>query len=92
LIAELERNVLKLAKENINKHSDIQIEYRVKRKAKTPVSIAFKARYKNKSDKLKNLQPENFELVKEIETPQEKETNDLPMQDKGVAKKWLEKI
>jgi hypothetical protein len=28
----------------------------------------FKARYKNKSDKLKSLQAESFELVKEAET------------------------
>lgn len=68
VFAELERRVLKPAKENINKHSDIQIEYRVKRKARTPVSIVFKARYKNKSDKLKSLQTESFELVKEVES------------------------
>jgi plasmid replication initiation protein len=92
IFAKLELGVLKPAKENINKYSDIHIEYKVKRKARTPIAIVFKARYKNKSDKLKNLQPENFELVKEIETSQDKETTDLPMQDKGVAKKWLEQI
>ena len=68
VFAELERRVLKSAKENINKYSDMQIEYRVKRKAKTPVSIVFKARYKNKSDKLKSLQTESFELMKEVES------------------------
>ena len=87
--SNLENLVLKPAKSNINKHSDIQVEYRVKRKAKTPVSIVFKARYKNKSDKLKSLQPESFELMKEVETPQDKETTELPIQDKGAAKKWL---
>lgn len=56
VFAELERRVLKPAKLNINKHSDIHIEYRVKRKAKTPISIIFKVRYKNKSDKHTSLQ------------------------------------
>jgi plasmid replication initiation protein len=89
IFAKLELGVLKPAKENINKHSDIHIEYKVKRKARTPIAIVFKARYKNKSDKLKSLKPEIFKLVKEIDTPQDKETTELPMQDKGVAKKWL---
>jgi plasmid replication initiation protein len=73
IFAELERRVLKPAKLNINKHSDIHIEYRVKRRAKTPISIVFKARYKNKSDKTKNLQHENLKSEKEVENkvPQE---------------------
>jgi plasmid replication initiation protein len=86
VFAELERNVLVRAKENINKHSDIRFSYRVKRKGRTPVSITIIAKYKPDSPRLK---PENFELVKEVEAPQNKEATELPMQDKRVAKKWL---
>ena len=92
VFAELERRVLKPAKLNINKHSDIHIEYRVKRKAKTPVSIVFKARYKNKTDKLKNLQPESFKLTKESEVSPSQENNNLPEQDRKVASKWLNEL
>lgn len=65
VFAELERNVLVRAKENINKHSDIKFSYRVKRKGRTPISITLIAKYK--PDSL-GLKPENFELVKEAET------------------------
>ena len=71
---------------------DIHIEYRVKRKAKTPVSIVFKARYKNKTDKLKNLQPESFKLTKESEVSPSQENNNLPKQDRKVASKWLNEL
>lgn len=83
---QLEEKVLITAKNNINKHSDIKFSYKVKRKGRTPVSITLIAKYKPDSPRLK---PENFELVKEIEKPQEKETTELPIQDKEVAKKWL---
>jgi len=63
VFAMLETYVLKTAKLNINKHSDIHIEYRVKRKARTPISIVFTARYKNKSEKHKSLQNENSNLT-----------------------------
>lgn len=92
VFAELERRVLKPAKLNINKHSDIHIEYRVKRKAKTPVSIVFKARYKNKTDKLKKLQPEDFKLTKESGSSPIQENNNLPEQDKKLASKWLKEL
>lgn len=83
---QLEEKVLTTAKNNINKHSDIKFSYRIKRKGRTPVAITLIAKYKIDSPMLK---PENFELVKEVEAPQNKETTELPMQDKGVAKKWL---
>jgi plasmid replication initiation protein len=63
--ADLEKRVLLVSKENINKHSDIKFTYRVKRKGRTPVSITLIAKYKPDSPRLK---PENFELVKEVET------------------------
>ena len=90
--SNLENLVLKPAKSNINKHSDIQVEYRVKRKAKTPVSIVFKARYKNKSDKLESLQAENFELVKEVESRQNYNTTKPTEEDKKNSKKNLEAL
>jgi plasmid replication initiation protein len=62
---QLEEKVLTTAKNNINKHSDIKFSYRVKRKGRTPVSITLIAKYKPDSPRLK---PENFELVKEVET------------------------
>lgn len=65
VFAELERNVLVRAKENINKHSDIKFSYRVKRKGRTPVAITLIAKYKIDNPMLK---PENFELVKEVES------------------------
>ena len=68
--SNLENLVLTPAKTNINKHSDIHLEYRIKRKGRTPISIIFKAKYKNKSNKLNSLNPENFKLVKEVENQQ----------------------
>ena len=86
----LENKVLKIAKENINKHSDIKFSYRVKRKGRTPVAITLIAKYKIDSPMLK---PENFELVKEIEsqpiehkiTPTEEQTQ----QTKEQMNKYL---
>lgn len=43
----LEEKVLKVAKDNINKHSDIRISYKVKRKGRTPTHIVFTAQYKS---------------------------------------------
>ena len=63
--SNLETDVLARAKENINKHSDIKFSYRVRRKGRTPIAITLIAKYKIDSPMLK---PENFELVKEIET------------------------
>jgi plasmid replication initiation protein len=90
--SNLENLVLKPAKLNINKHSDIQIEYRVKRKAKTPVSIIFKTRYKNKSDKIKNLQPESFELDKETENSTNYDTTKPTEEDKARSKERLAEL
>lgn len=92
IFAKLELGVLTPAKKNINKHSDIHIEYRVKRKARTPIAIVFKARYKNKKDKLENLQHEKFKLTKESEVSLSQEDNNLPEQDKKVASKWLNEL
>ena len=72
VFAMLETYVLKPAKLNINKHSDIHIEYRVKRKARTPISIVFKAKYKKDTP---NLKPESFKLVKEEENIITQETH-----------------
>ena len=63
--SNLETDVLARAKENINKHSDIKFIYRVKRKGRTPVSITLTAKYKIDNPMLK---PENFKLVKEVES------------------------
>ena len=88
----LETYVLKPAKLNINKHSDIYIEYKVKRKARTPVSIVFKARYKNKSNNLNNLQPENFKLDKETEKSTNYDTTKPTEEDKARSKERLAEL
>jgi plasmid replication initiation protein len=46
VFAEVERNVLVKAKDNINAHSDIRISYKITRKAKTATHIVFTAQYK----------------------------------------------
>lgn len=46
VFAEVERNVLIKAKDNINAHSDIRISYKITRKAKTATHIVFTAQYK----------------------------------------------
>lgn len=92
VFAMLETYVLKPAKLNINKHSDIYIEYKIKRKARTPIGIVFKARYKNKSDKLKNLQRENFKLTKETENSINYDTTKPTEENKKDSKKNLEAL
>lgn len=62
--ADLEKRVLIVSIENINKHSDINFTYRVKRKGRSPTAITFIAKYKKDSPSLK---AENFELSKEME-------------------------
>jgi plasmid replication initiation protein len=89
VFAELERNVLVRAKENINKHSDIKFSYRVKRKGRTPVSITLIAKYKPDNPRLK---PENFELVKETESPQNYNTAKPTEEDKARSKERIAEL
>ena len=85
----LESRVLMTAKENINKHSDIKFSYRVKRKGRTPVSITLIAKYKLDSQILK---PENFELVKEVESPINYDTTKPTEEDKARSKERLAEL
>ena len=89
VFAELERNVLVRAKDNINKHSDIKFSYRVRRKGRTPVSITLIAKYKLDSPMLK---PENFELVKEVESPINYDTTKPTEEDKARSKERLAEL
>ena len=92
VFAVMETKVLKIAKENINKHSDILIEYRVKRKARTPISIVFKARYKNRSDKLNTLQPKKLKLTKDTENSTSYYTKKPTEEDKARSKERLAEL
>jgi plasmid replication initiation protein len=89
VFAELERNVLVRAKENINKHSDIKFSYRVKRKGRTPVSITLIAKFKAYSPRLK---PENFEILKDTESLRNYNTAKPTEEDKKNSKKNLEAL
>lgn len=90
---QLEEKVLTTAKNNINKHSDIKFSYRVKRKGRTPVAITLTAKYKIDNPMLK---PENFKLVKEVESqPIEhkiKPTKEKTQQTKEKMNKYLGKF
>ena len=90
---QLEEKVLTTAKNNINKHSDIKFSYRVKRKGRTPVAITLTAKYKIDNPMLK---PENFKLVKEVESqPIEhkiKPTQEKTQQTKEKMNKYLGKF
>ena len=46
--SDLNKRVLKVAKNDINKNSDINVNYNVKRESKTPISLEITAEYKNK--------------------------------------------
>jgi plasmid replication initiation protein len=85
----LESRVLVTAKDNINKHSDIKFSYRVKRKGRTPVSITLIAKYKLDNPMLK---PENFELVKEVESPINYDTTKPTEEDKARSKERLAEL
>ena len=59
---DLEKIVLTPAKENINKHSDIQIGYTVKRKGRTPIAIVFTAKYKTKRKIIEETKQEQAKI------------------------------
>jgi len=83
----LENKVLNVAKENINKHSDIKFTYRVKRKGRTPVTITLIAKYKPNAD--------NFRLEKEQENIQEISKIELPkptIEQQQKSLNYLQKI
>jgi plasmid replication initiation protein len=64
LFFNLEKKVLKISQNNINKHSDIRISYVVNRKGRTPVSITFKAQYK------KEFENKQIEFQHELNIPE----------------------
>ena len=52
--SNLENLVLTPTKNNINKHSDLKMSYKVKRKGRTPISITFTVNYKTKDELVTN--------------------------------------
>ena len=69
VFALLEKNVLKIAQSNINSYSDINLGYKIIRKARTPTHIVFTAKYKETTQEKKVVQkkitapPKNIEVV-----------------------------
>tara|TARA_B110000285_G_C15121981_1_gene617751 strand:- start:1532 stop:2374 length:843 start_codon:yes stop_codon:yes gene_type:complete len=89
VFAELERNVLVRAKENINKHSDIKFSYRVKRKGRTPIAITLIAKYKTDSS---TLNSKNFKLSKETENQQIEHKTQCTAENTRISKANLTEI
>jgi len=80
VFAELERNILIRAKESINKHSDIKLAYKVKRKGRTPVSITIIANYKPLSPEIiqhkKSLNKKAAQATNQVASPIVKPTQE----------------
>jgi plasmid replication initiation protein len=55
---QLEQKVLVMAQSNINAHSDINMSYKVIRKARTPTHIVFTAKYKKKTKETNKVAPQ----------------------------------
>lgn len=72
-----ESRILEVAKNNINKHSDIRINYKVKRKGRTPTHIVFNAQYK------KGHEPDSIDSKQQIDWVDEQEKEDS-QQEKQV--------
>jgi len=81
---DFRKYVLEVAKKQINKHTDIKIDYEVRKLGRTPESIIFTAKFKPNA--------ERFELEQEEENTPIQQLEELPTQDIEVSKKWLETI
>lgn len=82
--SNFKKDVLEVAKTQINKHTDIKINYEVKKLGRTPVSVIFTAKYKPNA--------EHFTLEQEEENTPAQQLEELPTQDSEVSKKWLKTI
>jgi len=83
--ADLEKRVLVPIKENINKHSDLTISYKVVRIGNTPVEIKFRAQYK------KNHEPDSpaVDLKQQEEIPLEQAPKERTEAQTTVGKRAL---
>lgn len=92
VFAEFKRNVLEVSKSQINKHTDIRINYEVVKSGRTPAELKFIAQY------TKNHEPGNktIDLKQQEEIPLDelfKSDPALQLEEpkKGILKKYLVK-
>ena len=95
VFAKLELGVLQPAQKNINKHSDIHISYKVKRKGRTPIAIVFTAKYQSKKQQIEE-QKNNINDVDltsaTIENNEQKKQKHTPEEYKKIATGTLANI
>ena len=85
--SNFKKDVLEVAKKQINKHTDIKINYTIKKLGRVPQSIIFIAKYKPTAD--------NFHLEKEQENIQEISKIELPkptIEQQEKSLNYLQKI
>ena len=78
---DFRKYVLEVARKQINKHTDIKIDYEVKKEGRTPDRVIFTAKFK--------LNAERFELEQEEENAVITQSDVPPKQDTEISKKLL---
>jgi plasmid replication initiation protein len=89
IFRDLEKDVIKKAKKNINDHSDISMNYTVTRKARTPTHIVLSAQYKK--GKAKKSPEDQIELT--FSTPDNTKithASDMSAEQKTKVRKELD--
>jgi plasmid replication initiation protein len=81
---DFKKYVLEVAKTQINKHTDIKINYEVKKLGRTPVSVIFTAKYKPNA--------EHFTLEQEQEYIQPLEHNPITEEQKQISISHLQQL
>ena len=81
---DFKKYVLEVAKTQINKHTDIKINYGVKNLGRTPVSVIFTAKYKPNA--------EHFTLEQEQEYIQPLEHNPITEEQKQISISHLQQL
>ena len=96
IFAELKRNVLEKAKTQINKHSDINLDYQVIKTGRTPTHIKFTAKYKKKAHpkelETTSKKPVEHQTQLPLENAVEASKPGFNEQHKETAKKHLTEL
>lgn len=96
LAADLKRKVLEKAKTQINKHSDIVLDYQVIKTGRTPTHIKFTAKYKKKAQpkELETKASKPLEHQTQLALDSESTTDNVGFteQHKATAKPYLEAL
>lgn len=83
--------VLEIAKTQINKHTDIKINYEIKKLGRTPVSVIFKAKYKPNAEHFRLEQEQ--EIIQPLEyDPATKEQKQIALDNINLLKKSFKKF